>query len=225
MARKLYDIEIPIISAVGHQIDTTVVDFVADKRAETPSSAAEMACPDIHELTVHYDIGRLNLTKRMHSYLEEKKLSYIRSASMISKVSLHDFLDRKSQIADFNMSNLVLIYKNFFLKQAQRYKIAADKLSVLRLQFIKEYRMKTNNFIRIMNQAMVDGSDRRRTKVKALVEIIETLSPEATLKRGYTTTLKNGKLCKFTDILVNDIVEIQFYDGIVKSQVKTVHSN
>ncbi len=224
VARKLYDIEIPIISAVGHQIDTTVVDFIADKRAETPSSAAEMACPDIHELTVHYDIGRLNLTKSMHSYLENKKLSYTRPLSMVSRVSLHDFLDRKSQLADFSMSNLVLIYKNFFLKQAQRYKIATDKLSTLRLQFVKEYRTRIKGLIRVMNQAMADKSARRRTKVEALIGMIETLSPEATLKRGYTIILKSGKLCRFADVKLNDIIETQFDDGAIKSKVKTVNS-
>ncbi len=220
VARTLYTVEIPIISAVGHQIDTTVVDFVADRRAETPSSAAEMACPDIHELSARYDTVRLSLIKSIRLYLEDKQLSYTRSSGMISKDSFYKLLDRKSQLTDFGISNLALIYRNLFLKQLHRYRMVSDKLIGLKLQFIKEYKIKTYSLISGMNQAIAYESMQRRTKVESIIELLKTLSPVATLKRGYTITLKNGKLCRFADIETADLIETRFYDGVVKSKIQ-----
>ena len=68
LARAIYDSELPIISAVGHETDFTIADFVADLRAPTPSAAAELACPDISDV-----IDRINLYRtRLESLLKRK---------------------------------------------------------------------------------------------------------------------------------------------------------
>ncbi|MFR4807643.1 MAG: exodeoxyribonuclease VII large subunit [Peptostreptococcus anaerobius] len=68
LARKIFDSKIPIISAVGHETDYTICDFVADLRAPTPSSAAELATPDLKDLLASQDI----LVKRMSRAVSNK---------------------------------------------------------------------------------------------------------------------------------------------------------
>lgn len=75
LARAIYRCKIPIISAVGHEIDFTISDFVADRRAETPTAAAEMAVPDTNELRSKIEIYRNNLTSQMNNKIKLDKLT------------------------------------------------------------------------------------------------------------------------------------------------------
>lgn len=74
VARAIYRCNIPIISAVGHEIDFTIADFAADKRAETPTAAAEMAVPDTGELLKKIEIYKNNLTVQMNNKIKYDKL-------------------------------------------------------------------------------------------------------------------------------------------------------
>lgn len=75
LARAIYRCKIPIISAVGHEIDFTISDFVADRRAETPTAAAEMAVPDTNELRSRIEIYRNNLTVQMNNKIKLDQLT------------------------------------------------------------------------------------------------------------------------------------------------------
>lgn len=74
VARSIFESKIPVISAVGHEIDFTISDFVADKRAETPTAAAQMAVPDINELKNHILQLKTNLEHQMDSLVRYKEL-------------------------------------------------------------------------------------------------------------------------------------------------------
>lgn len=75
VARAIYRSKIPVISAVGHEIDFTIADFVADKRAETPTAAAEMAVPDTKELRRKIEFYRDNLVAEMKGKVRLDKLT------------------------------------------------------------------------------------------------------------------------------------------------------
>ena len=75
VARAIYRSKIPVISAVGHEIDFTIADFVADKRAETPTAAAEMAVPDTKELRRKIEFYRDNLVAEMKGKIRLDKLT------------------------------------------------------------------------------------------------------------------------------------------------------
>ena len=74
VARAIYDSEIPVISAVGHETDFTIADFAADKRAETPTAAANMAVPDIGELKEYISSVMDRLSMGMDKYISMKEM-------------------------------------------------------------------------------------------------------------------------------------------------------
>ncbi len=106
VARAIYDSEIPVISAVGHEPDVTIADFVADARAATPSHAAEMAVPDQRELLERLETMRSRMAQ---SQLRRLQLSRQRLASLAAKRALRDpmaFIDDKRMLLGYLQKNL-----------------------------------------------------------------------------------------------------------------------
>ena len=99
VARAIYDSEIPVISAVGHETDVTIADFVADKRAETPTAAAHMAVPDTDELRYYVDELGDTLISKLDYKIEklERRLFESRIEAMKDSL-LHRIMQNNSDI-------------------------------------------------------------------------------------------------------------------------------
>ena len=101
LARKIYDLQIPIISAVGHETDFTICDFVADMRAPTPSAAAEIAVPDVRDLILRIDSISERLSSALIRLTERKKerlLALAESEVLVSPTVI--FEEKREAISD-----------------------------------------------------------------------------------------------------------------------------
>ena len=114
LARKIYESPFPVISAVGHETDFTICDFVADVRASTPSHAAELAVPDYRELNLKID----TLSKRLISAIMIKYNKFVSLNESLklffSKSNVDRFLEKKQLQLDFLSENIVTRTKNIF---------------------------------------------------------------------------------------------------------------
>lgn len=131
VAREIYESEIPIISAVGHETDFTIADFVADLRAPTPSAAAELAVPDIYELQDKINTYNSRLRVSLKKKIELMKLRYEKCmASRIFKDPIKDIND-KYLLLDSYTKNLENIMKNRFKDIKSSYVEKVTKLDTL----------------------------------------------------------------------------------------------
>ena len=103
LARRIFSAKTPIISAVGHETDFTICDFVADMRAPTPSAAAEIAVPDIKELMLSLDDTALRVEKSTKRILDSKKreLDLIKRAAVLNDAHAI-FEERYTNLSDFS---------------------------------------------------------------------------------------------------------------------------
>lgn len=199
VARAIYECPIPVISAVGHEIDFTIADFVADLRAPTPTGAAELAVPAVNDVNNYLNQLKIRLNKSMQNFIKAymQRLNEITSRYIFTnpiaiyqtKEMLFDsLLDRLK----YSITNLVAIKEKKYLELKGSYVL------------IKPYQIlekKGNRYLQIVSK-------------------LETLSPLLTLKRGYTMTRCEGKvITSCAGVEKDDLLEIEFADGKVNTKV------
>lgn len=107
VARAIYESNIPVISAVGHEPDVTISDFVADLRAATPSNAAELVVPDQNELYVRLEQISIRMHKAIKHYISEHKAALNRLATSRALTSPENYLQDRKMLLDFQQRRLV----------------------------------------------------------------------------------------------------------------------
>ena len=199
VARAIFDCNIPIISAVGHEIDFTIADYVADMRAPTPTGAAEMAVPNMSDLISNINNLKIRLSENINKkinyqrlYLDSIKNSYAIKNPLI-------MYEKKSQKLDILIDNL----NNILLK---KYEIAKHKFEMLK-----------NNYI--LNNPNLLYKD-KINKLDNLIEKLELINPLGILKRGYSLTYLNNKVISdIKNIKVGDNLVIKLHDGQINTSV------
>ena len=132
LARRIYAMQIPVISAVGHETDFTICDFVADLRAPTPSAAAELAVPDIRELMLRIDTVEGRCTALLKRSLENarSRLNSILSRKMLRDPQDSLFLSHKERLTTLE-DELFSVMKNRFSEMKGALAINSGKLQAL----------------------------------------------------------------------------------------------
>ena len=199
VARAIFECKTPVISAVGHEIDFTISDFVADLRAPTPTGAAEMAVPQLSDVS---------------NYLEQVS---IRLKQAIS----HQIKNYRDRLNDIESRN---IFKNPMVLYETKEMIFDNLIEKLKYNLIGLASKKEKELLRVKNSYVLQRPyqmlDKKSNYFLQLVSKLETLSPLLTLQRGYTISRKDGKVvdsCK--KIKKGDIVEVSFRDGDIKTEV------
>ena len=199
VARAIYNSKIPVISAVGHEIDFTIADYVADLRAPTPTGAAEMAVPnlvDLKSLIEQYKIRAneavTNIIKKNRIKLESLQNSFV----LKNPLSLYEIKEQKL--------DSYIDYLNQYM---------TNKLNHAKLMYEKVI----NNKILISPQSMFD---KKKHQYELLLKTIEVLNPMKLLSSGYSIVKSNGKVIKNShDVNLEDVVNIELSEGKLKCSV------
>ena len=195
VARAIADSPIPVISAVGHETDFTIADFVADVRAATPSNAAELAVPDRAELLEGLRMVRRHLTKAMDAMLTDKsrQVAYLarRLTAASPEMRLREAAHRLEQCRDR-------------LDRAVERPLteAAPRLSLMRIR---------------LDHAMDGTLERHRQRLSRDRARLETLDPRRVLERGYALVTDGDRVIATRDAAMRSPrMTLHFRDGAVQ---------
>ena len=186
VARAIFNSRIPIISAVGHEIDFTIADFVADLRAPTPSGAAELVISQKSELVERV----ANLERRLIQHLQfrlgqfRNKIFEISTHRVFASVEgrLRLYQQRSDELA-FRLENAMQAQ---FLDPKTRWQLLSNSLQRLDLRQIVRLKREALNYQLTRCQTQIQFLlHTLRGRVKALHETLHALSPQAVLERGY----------------------------------------
>jgi exodeoxyribonuclease VII large subunit len=226
LARAIYRAEIPIISAVGHEIDFTIADFVADLRAPTPSAAAELAVPDKDEVLQKIS----NIAKRITSESSRELLTH-KNFLEKSKKTLYQY---HPQAVLFKYQQLLDEITSSLMDQMRDVGQLGFKLDTLsnRLLYLGKtqatnYLHKSSFTLEMLNKKLYDASigsvELIKEEVDGFDQDLAKLSPYEALKRGYAILRRNKKLLRTVkDVSVNQNVEIILKDGNCQCKVESI---
>lgn len=199
VAREIYACKIPVISAVGHEIDFTISDFVADKRAPTPTAAAELAVPSLGEVKYKFDNLKGKLTKSITDKIGENRM-------ILNHISQKPVLKNPEEIYEIkgmHLDNLVNRL-NFTSKNI----ITQNKAKLFRLENAPT--LKNPNEI----------INRKAERYNRNVDKLEVLNPLLTLKRGYSIAKSKDKvITSVKDVESGDELDIELDDGTINTKV------
>jgi exodeoxyribonuclease VII large subunit len=212
VVRAAFESEIPLISAVGHETDTTLIDYVSDARAPTPTGAAEIAVPVRSELllTIEENSGRL---KRALARRTARSRDALRAARMPRPEML---LQSKRQRLDYAAANLPRAARA--LIERSRSRLAAAQVSPAGLKAdIRRSRQSLKETAIRARPALMRLIERRNVALESQGKLLETLSYQATLNRGYAIVRgPDGKLIRASSVAEKSAtLRVSFSDGDV----------
>lgn len=205
VARAIFECSIPVISAVGHEIDFTIADFVADMRAPTPTGAAEMAVPSISDLTTLIENYKIRLNESINKKVNYEKL----------------YLDSVKN--SFVIKNPMIMYEN---KKQYLDKII-DELNNSIIKLVSDNRHKLDILLksRVFTDKELLFKDKRKT-LDNIIDKLNLLSPIKVLKRGYSLTYQDDLIVKSVkNIKNNSNIKLKLCDGSIYATVNKIEEN
>ena len=200
VARAIYDSDIPVISAVGHEPDVTIADFVADLRAPTPSGAAELAVPDRAEYALSVRTLDTRLRTAAHKQLQARRQ---RLTSLQERLELRtpaSYIAEKRLLLDQMTDRLCAALPACLTREGQ-------KLTVLRQRLLATGQ---------------SGLHKRRLRFAQTVATLDAISPLRVLARGYAVATKGKRGAVVTDaaaLKAGDTLHIRFAKGAANGRV------
>lgn len=199
LARVIYNAQTCIVSGVGHETDTTLVDYVSDARAATPSAAAELVTPNIVDVTNRIETQARMLETRMKTILEDKRM----------------------QIEYFKEKPVLTSSDTLLKDDKMRLMMNINRLSHSEVYF-QQQRHQLNEIAQHIKHIAGIQVEQHKKYLERNISLLDAYNPLHILKRGYSITSKDdGTIVRsIHDVKKDDLLHIRFDDGIIDTKVK-----
>jgi exodeoxyribonuclease VII large subunit len=219
LAREIRNSKIPVVSAVGHEVDTSISDLVADLRAPTPSAAAEMLVPNRVDIIHKFQTLELRLTNEFQHKLQ---IQQAKLDKLVAKI-VHPKQRLAQSEADLNrlIKQLKVAQKRYLEQKAFNLNNARSRLQSYKPErHLEQSQQQLDAWLKQLNQAMKQQLGESRQAFALTAQKLNDISPLATLDRGYTITQdENGKALRTAkDAKKAKKLITKFKDGEIESK-------
>ncbi len=222
VARTIFQSEIPIVCGVGHEVDITIADYVADQRAATPSAAAELVSPDKTDYfqTINYLKRRLlqlvlATQKELSNQLEQLAKNFIRPERLLLA---------HTQTLDHLEAALTREIKNKLSQVINQLRISSLKLQHRNpVTLLKAQKSTLENYYRTLTLLINQKLQQEKQHLSNAIRILNSINPLQTLERGYSiTTKENHVIESVREVEVGDPIKVEIKDGFLQCIVNEV---
>ena len=221
VAMAIYNSKLPIISAVGHETDTTIADLVADKRAATPTAAAELATPNLENLKNSVNIYMKRIENGVLTIINNSKKELVhldqRLESLSPIVKLQNLYQKKlelDRVLDLRI-NQIFNEKKHILQLVEGKLNLNNPINKVETAYVKskEYR----NLIDLKFKKVLES---KVQELSLYTQKLKVLNPLSIMEKGFSIVYKGDNIIKSkNDVTVGDTVEIKLIDGSLKAKI------
>ena len=223
LARRINKCGIPLVSAVGHEIDVTIADFVADLRAPTPSAAAEMLTPDALELIQELKRIQQMMTDRMRDEIEKRRLTT--SAKRAELIDPGSYIQQAAQRTDGLYERISIAARSELGKATQQLKNLEIRLKLVQPgNLVNQLYEEVASLYTRLGPGLTRIVRTQANKLDGLARTLDGVSPLPTMRRGYSIVRNNAnEILKSSEQLrPSEKVNLQFIDGNAIAQVESI---
>jgi exodeoxyribonuclease VII large subunit len=228
VARAIFACQTPVVSAVGHETDFTIADFVADLRCATPTHAAQTVVPLLNDIVSTLDLRKNQIYRQTKSLLAKHHLKLEKIARRIKEPRLLMF--QLMQRIDVSAMRLERVIRH--LPNRERRKLDAIKHRLLRFS-CEQHLVQMQNILSSHSERMIRALAKQYQNVKDRTHLcgarLSALSPLAVLSRGYSLLYRlneNGEkkvVLKLEQIRIKESLSVQLSDGVINVTVENLH--
>lgn len=227
IARRVFEMKTPVITGIGHETDTTLVDFVSDFRATTPTAAIEQAVPDqmsLFEDLKSYEVTFLKLITEKWTNKNHELNAVKNYYKFKNPASLYE---QQVQKLDQLSSTIEHLFNHNFRNYLYQYETKKAALfNLINANNIREYRNHLLNIESNITHSVKYKLESSKMRLKGQIEVLDSLSPLEVLKRGYSyTTFDSRVLTNVNDVNEGDVVKTVLNKGAIWSKVIEVKEN
>ncbi len=223
VARAIYGCSIPVVSAVGHETDYSISDFVADMRAPTPSAAAELCTPELESIMASLSAAQSSITRAVKSKISERqaRVSSITSSHAVmipvyridaGRQSLSTRIDSIDEAVNSRLRN----------GRSRTGVIEAPHINMDIMHTIHKEQDRSDGIIKALRNGMVSSMYGRKNRMRGIVESLRLCEPENMLRRGFAMIRsKDGSyLYSANDLTPGRRIELIMRDGTAEAEIK-----
>ncbi len=218
LARLIVASKVPVISAVGHEIDFTIADFVSDLRAPTPSAAAELVAKSAAEMKTKVDhyfrVMQISLERQLKSLMQ--KIEGLQKRLVDPKKKLQDLIIKNDDL----LTRLQLAMDRNILNHQHRLRLLEERMGTPQELLQRKVQQLDMGLVK-MKSAVQRIVERNKSHWQNLTGKLDSLSPLKVVERGYSIVTKDNKLIKSSEqVAAKDMLQIQFAEGKISVRVE-----
>ena len=219
LARYIYHLKTPIVTGVGHEVDITIADYVADVRAATPTAAAQSATPDLREVLQHITENKRRLCTAVQQNLVNRKdqLTAYQNRRVLNEP---EFILNQPQMKLDVLTSALQNAMNQKLHEASSVRNTVLKCTQLMNDQLNKQMMLIQNKQHRMNTMVQLKMQNQKLNLHHSIQTLDAYSPLKILMRGYSiTTIENQPVSSVSQVEVDDNVQIRVSDGQILCKV------
>ena len=224
VARAIYDCSIPIVSGVGHEVDVTIADYVADVRAATPTAAAESVTPDQTSWLQTFDYYQQRLEQLLTDKVDRQQEKVQWLSRRLQQQHPENQIQRSQQRANELIKRLLRQSQMILVQRKNNLVATQAQLNAQNPQALLNQNHQTLQFLKTrLQQTTLNLMAQKKSQLSQAARTLNAISPLQTLERGYSITLNNkGKaITSIKHVKANDTIKTRLQDGLVISHVES----